>query len=67
LHQKLRIELALKSDVPKPPKLLILAGWHGSSAHEKAVRWSEIELWAKEYGMHKLLPILNDNEYEYVD
>ena len=64
LHQKLCFELAAKPEIPKPPKFLILAGWNFSTPWEKALRWPQIALWAKQNKLEKLLPQLKDEDYE---
>jgi hypothetical protein len=54
--KKVEQERRKNPSIPKPPKFLILAGWHHSSDWEKASRWREIKAWANENNLNHLMP-----------
>jgi hypothetical protein len=64
LNRRINLELVAKPEIPQPPKFLILAGWIHSSSLEKTIRWIEIEQWAVDNQLEKLLPQLKDEDYE---
>jgi hypothetical protein len=46
-----------------PPRPIILSGWWASDAHEKAVRWQELVLWAGERGLAEIPMNVSDDEW----